>query len=96
MGSSLLCDRVQLPSTSFPISISISINDRASSLVWVVLWFFLVADTPSKVAPKLLKLILNVQHPYISNEEKKHIEESLGLGEVNKLLSTPLFAGNTL
>jgi len=40
----------------------------ASSLVWVVLWFFLVADTPSK-------------HPYISNEEKKHIEESLGLGE---------------
>ena len=27
------------------------INGRASSLVWVVLWFFLVADTPSKVAP---------------------------------------------
>ena len=35
-------------------------------------------------------LILNAQHPYISNEEKKHIEESLGLGEVNKFAPTPL------
>ena len=51
LGSSLLCDRVELPSTSFFFIRSITINGRASSLVWVVLWFFLVADTPSKVAP---------------------------------------------
>ena len=44
--------------------------------------------------PELLKLTPNVQHRYISNEEKKHIEESLGLGEVNKSVSTPHFTDN--
>ena len=62
-------------------------------MVWVVLWFLLVADTPAKVHQAYeVSDIETVQHPYISNEEKKHIEESLG--EVKRIVSTPQSTDN--
>ena len=44
----------------------------ASTLVWVVLWFYLVYDTPA-------------EHPRIAKEEREHIELSIGCGNIDRL-----------
>ena len=92
LGSSLLCDRVELPSTSFFLIRSQSTTGQAA---WSglscgsFLWLTPPQRWHQSHLPKPFQFIL--QHRYISNEEKKHIEESLGHGEVNKFVSTPLF-----
>jgi len=49
----------------------------ASSLVWVIFWFYLVHDTPS-------------QHPRISKEEREYIEKAIGDGNIDRTkLVTP-------
>ena len=60
-------------------------------MVWVVLWFLLVADSPDTVGVQILVFlndvvaIPNFQHRYISAEEKKHIMESIGKVIENQL-----------
>ena len=49
----------------------------ASSLIWVIFWFYLVHDTPS-------------QHPRISKEEREYIEKAIGDGDIDRTkLVTP-------
>ena len=50
MAGGLLCHRVSPFKTIF----TLAIFERVSSLVWVVLWFLLVADSPETVVTKSL------------------------------------------
>ena len=43
----------------------------ALTLVWVILWFYLVYDTPAL-------------HPRIDMEERKYIENSIGVGDIDR------------
>ena len=47
-----------------PIIVSVCVSAGVMGLVWSVLWWFLVYDTPAK-------------HPRISIEEREYIEKAL-------------------
>ena len=54
LAGDLLCHRVNRSKTIF----TLTIFERVSSLVWVVLWFLLVADSPATVGFQILVFFL--------------------------------------